>query len=280
MAPARTRKRRSDHSVVVDPIAELSASEDIKNQHDLPVRSKDSDSGRSAEPVSVPAKGTMMVFGDDDDEAAAPAPTVSSKPVVQVPEEEEEEEDSDDEAPEAVSTAKVASDVKKSTQAAQKAAQEEAATQKRKRRERDALFKQQAEERKKLKEESRAAEDILAQEAESGEVSSQRKRTARGPNLLPDKYLADSSSEDEESVDYDSAVARPRKRRVATVERNLARQDRGPKDEMVGSTVYRVTKKADERMAPKLRKHSRSSKDLLLKRNRSVAKPRSGFFVM
>ncbi|KAJ3532771.1 hypothetical protein NM208_g8289 [Fusarium decemcellulare] len=279
MAPARTRKRRSDQSVVVDPIAESSASEDIKNQHDLPVRSKDSDSGRSAEPVSVPAKGTMMVFGDDDDEAAAPAPAVSSKPVVQVPEEEEEEEDSDDEAPEAVSTAKVASDVKKSTQAAQKAAQEEAATQKRKRRERDALFKQQAEERKKLKEESRAAEDTLAREAESGEVSIQRKRAARGPNLLPDKYLADSSSEDEESVDYDSTVARPRKRRVATVERNLARQDRGPKDERVGSTVYRVTKKADERMAPKLRKHARSSKDLLLKRNRSVAKPRSGFFV-
>lgn len=74
-------------------------------------------------------------------------------------------------------------------------------------------------------------------------------------------------------------MARPRKRRVTAVERTLARQNRGPRDERVGSTVYRVAKKVDERMAPKLRKHARSSKELLLKRNRSVAKPRSGFLV-
>lgn len=119
MAPAKTRKRKSDQGLPVETPVESSASDDSKIQHKLPVRAKDGESAQSAKPASTPAKGTMMVFGDDD-EIPAPAP---SKPVVQAPEEEEEE-SSDDEAPEAVSTAKVASDIKKSSQAAQKTAQE------------------------------------------------------------------------------------------------------------------------------------------------------------
>ncbi|KAJ4319745.1 hypothetical protein N0V84_006220 [Fusarium piperis] len=269
MAPAKTRKRKSDQDLPVDS----SASDDSKRQHNLPVRAKDGDSAPSAKPASEPAKGTMMVFGDDD-EISAPAP---SKPVVQAPE--EEEESSDDEAPEAVSTAKVASDIKKSSQAAQKAAQEQAAAQKRKRRERDALFKQQAEERKKVEDEAKAAEGTPAQEAEPAESAVQKRQPAKMPNLLPAEFLTDSSSEDEGAGEDDQAVARPRKRRVTAVERTLARQNRGPRDERVGSTVYRVAKEVDERMAPKLRKHARSSKELLLKRNRSAAKPRSGFLV-
>lgn len=272
MAPAKTRKRKSDQDLPVGAPVESSASDDSKIQHKLPVRAKDGD---SAKPASAPPKGTMMVFGDDD-EIPAPAP---SKPVVQAPkkeEEEEEEESSDDEAPEAVSTAKVASDIKKSSQAAQKAAQEQAAAQKRKRRERDTLFKQQAEERKKLEDEAKASESAPAEPTES---AVQKRQPAKMPNLLPAEFLTDSSSEDEGAGEDDHAVARPRKRRVTAVERTLARQNRGPKDERVGSTVYRVAKKVDESMAPKLRKHARSSKELLLKRNRSAAKPRSGFLV-
>ncbi|KAI8671400.1 hypothetical protein NCS57_00615100 [Fusarium keratoplasticum] len=273
MAPAKTRKRKSAQDLPVETPIESSASDDSKVQHKLPVRAKDGDSAQSAKPASAPAKGTMMVFGDDD-EITAPAP---SKPAVQAPEkEEEEEESSDDEAPEAVSTAKVASDIKKSTQAAQKAAQEQAAAQKRKRRERDTLFKQQAEERKKLEDEAKVAGSAPAEPAES---AVQKRQPAKTPNLLPAEFLTDSSSEDEGADEDDQAVARPRKRRVTAVERTLARQNRGPKDERVGSTVYRVAKKVDESMAPKLRKHARSSKELLLKRNRSVAKPRSGFLV-
>lgn len=272
MAPAKTRKRKSDQGLPVETPVESSASDDSKIQHKLPVRAKDGESAQSAKPASTPAKGTMMVFGDDD-EIPAPAP---SKPVVQAPEEEEEE-SSDDEAPEAVSTAKVASDIKKSSQAAQKTAQEQAAAQKRKRRERDTLFKQQAEERKKLEDEAKAAEGEPAEPAES---AVQKRQPAKTPNLLPAEFLTDSSSEDEGADDDDQAVARPRKRRVTAVERTLARQNRGPKDETIGSTVYRVAKKVDERMAPKLRKHARSSKELMLKRNRSAAKPsRSGFLV-
>lgn len=71
----------------------------------------------------------------------------------------------------------------------------------------------------------------------------------------------------------------PKRRKVATVERKLTRLDRAPRDERVGSTVYRVAKKTDERLAPKSKKQTKNIKTLLLKRNRAPAvKPRSGFF--
>ncbi|CAJ0553655.1 Ff.00g121670.m01.CDS01 [Fusarium sp. VM40] len=268
MAPPKTRKRKSDQN-----ISGTSTSEDKRK---LPVRAKDGES-ENVKPSAEP-QGTKVVFGDDDDEAVAPAPVAASKPAAPV-KEEESDEDSDDEAPEAVSTSKVASDIKKSKQAAQKAAQEQAAAQKRKRREKDDFFKQQAEERKKLEEQEKAEQEASSEDEEPAESLIQRSRTERAPNLLPAEFLTDSSSEDEEDQDNDRMDERPRKRRVATVERSLARQDRGPRDELVGSTVYRVAKTADERMTPKLKKHTKSSKDLLLKRNRGAAKPRSGFFV-
>ncbi|KAF4975855.1 hypothetical protein FZEAL_7411 [Fusarium zealandicum] len=267
MAPGKTRKRKSAQDLSPELSVESSASEDTKKQHNLPVRAKDDE---SAKPPSASAKGTMMVFGDDDNQSVVPAPAKPAAPAA----EEEDEDDSDDEAPEAVSTTKVSSDIKRLSQAAQKAAQEQAASQKRKRRERDALFKQQAEERKKIEEEAKAVDD-----AEPTESLIQQRRTAKAPNLLPAEFLTDSSSEDEDAEEDGSALGRPRKRRIATVEKNLARQDRGPGDERVGSTVYRVAKKVDERMAPKSRKHSQSSKDILMRRNRGAAKPRSGFFV-
>ncbi|KAF5670750.1 u3 snorna associated [Fusarium heterosporum] len=243
----------------------------------LPVRAKDGDSD-SVKPSSAEPQGTKVVFGDDDDETAAPIPARISKPAAPA-QEEESDEDSDDEAPEAVSTSKVASDIKKSNLAAQKAAQEQAAAQKRKRQEKNDFFKQQAEERKKLAEQQKAEQEDSSEDEEPAESLIQRSRTERAPNLLPAEFLTDSSSEDEQGKDDDRMEERPRKRRVATVERSLARQDRGPRDERVGSTVYRVATKADERMTPKLKKHTKSSKDLLLKRNRGAAKQRSGFFV-
>ncbi|KAM5351471.1 hypothetical protein ACJ41O_004194 [Fusarium nematophilum] len=280
MAPAKTRKRKSDQGISNDPTVESSASDDTKRQRKLPVRAKGGESAEGSKPISAPAKGTMMVFGDDDDKPAAAVSAAPLKPAASAPEqEEEEEEDSDDEAPEAVSTTKLASDIKKSSQVAQKAAQEQAAAQKRKRREKDAFFKQRAEERKRAEEEqSKAAEGASDGDAEP---LVPRPRVGRAPNLLPAEFLADSSSEDEAAGEGDdgAAAARPRKRRVAAVERSLTRLDRGPRDQTVGSTVYRVAKKVDDRMVPKMRKHAKSSKDLLLRRHRSAAKPRSGFFV-
>jgi U3 small nucleolar RNA-associated protein 16 len=159
----------------------------------------------------------------------------------------------------------------------------QAASQKRKRQERDALFKKQADERKQLEEEAKrqaAASGENEDEDAQLDASSKRRRTGKAqiPNILPAEFL-DSSSEDEDEDDSELVPARPKKRKVTTIEKTLARQDRGPRDERVGSTVYRVAKKADERMAPKLQKHAKTSKDLLLKRNRSAAQSRSGFLV-
>ncbi|SCO83273.1 uncharacterized protein FRV6_07486 [Fusarium oxysporum] len=274
MAP-QTRKRNYNQSTTKDTSVEKLTSEEKRK---LPVRAKDGDSSDGATPISTESKGTKVVFGDDDNDNATPPPVVVPKPAAPV-EEEDEEDNSDDEAPEAVSTSKVASDIKKSNQAAQKAAQEEAAAQKRKRRERDDFFKQQAEERKKFEEQEKAGGDEKASvEEEPVQSLIQRSKAEKAVNLLPAEFLTDSSEDEADGID-DQPEERPRKRRVATVERSLARQERGPRDERVGSTVYRVAKKTDERMAPKLKKHAKSSKDILLKRNRSVTKQRSGFFV-
>lgn len=243
----------------------------------LPVREKEE------EEASTPTKGTLKVF-DDEDEDEANAPLGSSlNPASETAkavedQEEEEEEDSDDEAPEAVSTTKVAEEIKKSAQVAQQAAKEQAATQKRKRQLRDELLKKQAEERKKADE---AKEEVSATKSQSkkSEASSGRKRVQKPdiPAVLPAEFLEDSSSEDEDE-DAADAASGPKRRKVSRVEKRLTRLDAGPKDEVVNSTVYRVAKKTDERMAPKLKKHTRSSKDLLLKRNRPAAKSGTGFF--
>lgn len=238
----------------------------------LPVREKE-------EEVPTPTKGTLKVF-DDEDEDEVKAPLESpSNPAAETAEaaEEEEEEDSDDEAPEAVSTTKVAEEIKKSAQVAQQAAKEQAATQKRKRQLRDELLKKQAEERKKADEAKEEASAIKQQNKKS-ESSSGRKRVQKSdiPAVLPAEFLEDSSSEDEDE-DAADAASGPKRRKVSGVEKRLTRLDAGPKDEVVNSTVYRVAKKTDERMAPKLKKHTKSSKDLLLKRNRPAAKSGTGF---
>ncbi|KAL6925032.1 hypothetical protein ACHAPO_001985 [Fusarium lateritium] len=276
MAPL-TRKRKAEKKQKPEEAPAQTTISDKKRK--LPVRAKD---GESSDMSPEQPKATKVVFGDDDDMSV---PVALSKPVASAPKEEEgSDEDSDDEAPEAVSTSKVASEIKKSKQAAQKAAQEQAAVEKRKRRERDDRFKQQAEERKKLEEQEKekAEKEAAEQEGSDDEEESaqsliQRSRTQKAPNLLPAEFLTDSSSEDEGEDDQEEE--RPRKRRVAAVEKELARQSRGPKDERVGSTVFRVAQKTDERMVPKTKRQTKNHMNDLLKRNRSAAKPRSGFFV-
>lgn len=97
------------------------------------------------------------------------------------------------------------------------------------------------------------------------------------PDVLPAEFLTDSSSEDEDE-ELGVSEARSKKRKITSIDKKLSRQDRAPRDARVGSTVYRVAKKTDERMTPKATKYGKSTKDLLLHRNRSAAKPRSGFF--
>lgn len=98
------------------------------------------------------------------------------------------------------------------------------------------------------------------------------------PDLLPAEFLTDSESDDDEDGAADAALrSKPKRRKVAAVERSLTRLDKGPRDATIGSTVYRVAKKVDERMAPKAKQYSKSTKELLLKRNRAPVKPRGGF---
>lgn len=271
MAPL-TRKRKADKKQKPEEAPAQTTTSDKKQK--LPVRAKD---GESSDMSPEQPRATKVVFGDDDEMSV---PVALSKPITPTPaKEEDSDEDSDDEAPEAVSTSKVASEIKKSNQAAQKAAQEQAAAEKRKRRERDDRFKQQAEERKKLEEQEKekAEEEGSADEEEPAQSLIQRSKTQKAPNLLPAEFLTDSSSEDE--AEDEDQEERPRKRRVATVEKELARQSRGPKDERVGSTVFRVAQKIDERMVPKTKRQTKNHMNDLMKRNRTTAKPRSGFFV-
>lgn len=154
----------------------------------------------------------------------------------------------------------------------------QAASLKRKRQQRDELLKKQAEERKKAEEAKPQNDQPEARQTESGARARKRAEKSQIPTVLPAEFLTDSSSEDEDD-DAAEVAAGPKRRKVAGVEKRLTRLDAGPKDEVVKSTVYRVAKKTDERLAPKLKKHTKSSKELLLKRNRPAsAKSGTGFF--
>lgn len=101
--------------------------------------------------------------------------------------------------------------------------------------------------------------------------------------MLPAEFLDDSSSEDEDGDDADGTAAAksslPKKRKVAAVERQLTRLDRGPRDQQVGTTVFSVAaKKQDGRLAPKAKYGAKARKEALLRRNRAAVQPRAGFF--
>ncbi|KAM0514325.1 hypothetical protein ACHAPE_006906 [Trichoderma viride] len=276
--PVQTRRRAAMQDTPVKSDARATKKSTAKSSpaQKLPVREKEE------EEVPTPTKGTLKIFDDEDEDEANSAVESSLNPVAGTAaavedKEEEEEEDSDDEAPEAVSTTKVAEAIKKSAQVAQQAAKEQAATQKRKRQLRNELLKKQAEERKKA-DEAKEEASVTKSQSKKSEASSGRKRVQKSdiPAVLPAEFLEDSSSEDEDE-DAADAASGPKRRKVSGVEKRLTRLDAGPKDEVVNSTVYRVAKKTDERMTPKLKKHAKSSKDLLLKRNRPAAKSGTGF---
>jgi hypothetical protein len=134
------------------------------------------------------------------------------------------------------------------------------------------LFKQQAEERKKVEEETKSLEKA----AETAQVLGRRRRNDKlqVPDLLPAEFLTDSSSEDEDEQPSALVAPRSKKQKIAAIEMDLSRESRGPRDQRVGSTVYRVASKVDERAAPKISKQSRNSRDLLLKRGRAAVSAR------
>ncbi|KAI0901800.1 hypothetical protein F4806DRAFT_444614 [Annulohypoxylon nitens] len=245
------------------------------------------------EAMSMPKpKGKHVVFGDDDDietfVASAAAQADKKADAAR-----EEEDSDDDDAPEAVSTQTAAKEVQKAKQAASEAAEKQAASLKRKRQEKDSLYKQQAERRKRSRptvevhqgktkstgKERAPREDNGVAEVETA-VTAGRRRAQKFnlPTVLPAEFLTDSSSEDEE-VD-ESALRVIKKPKKINFE-----EPKKPRDQVVGSTRYRVlAEQGDQKLAPKIQKNARSSKEVLLKRRRGRAMVagaggKKGFFV-
>lgn len=104
------------------------------------------------------------------------------------------------------------------------------------------------------------------------------------PSVLPAEFLESDSEDGEDMTDDDERDRERRankKMKFTTVEKQIAhRENRQPQDQVVGSTVYRVLKKAgNERLAPKSHKQSRNERDKLLARRRVVITQKKGFFV-
>ncbi|KAJ0327761.1 hypothetical protein COL5a_005735 [Colletotrichum fioriniae] len=222
------------------------------------------DAHEAAEQLATGAKTTFVAEGGDDDDSDSDA------------------------APEAVSTSKAAVQAKKSAQAANKAIAEQQANQKRKRQERNARLQEQAAARK-AQEDAAPAKKSSDDEEEEGEEKTEtpaREATTTGrrkrldlPSELPAEFLESDSEDDGESEDG-AGDRKPRKaRKLETAEAQLLREARAPRDEVVGTTVFRTVKKEDQRLAPKAQKYSVNAKKALLARGRAPVKARRGFLV-
>ncbi|KXH34559.1 hypothetical protein CSIM01_00470 [Colletotrichum simmondsii] len=221
------------------------------------------DAHEAAEQLAAEAKTALVAEGGDDDDSDSDA------------------------APEAVSTSKAAVQAKKSAQAANKAIAEQQANQKRKRQERNARLQEQAAARK-AQEDAAPAKKSSDEEEESKEKAeipareaptTGRRKKLDLPSELPAEFLESDSEDDGESEDG-VGDRKPRKaRKLETAEAQLLREARAPRDEVVGTTVFRTVKKEDERLAPKAQKYSVNAKKALLARGRAPVKARRGFLV-
>lgn len=259
-------------------------------------RSKQIKSFAEDEPTPKPkaAKSTRVVFGDDDDVdkfVAAAADKKKEEDVAQASDDDhddgEEHDESDDEAPEAVPTAVAAREILKSAKAAREAAEQYAVTTKRKRQARDNLLKQQAEKRKRTdpsKPGEKGAPEGEGEDAieEQNTRSKRQRRTQKLPDVLPAEFLTDSSEDEDDETTLKKIVKRPQKITFDTAVQILSADGRPPRDEVVGSTRYRVlAQQSDQRLAPKANKDSRKKKDALLRRGRTrvAQNKKRGFFV-
>ncbi|KAK1835212.1 hypothetical protein QBC39DRAFT_250921 [Podospora conica] len=235
----------------------------------------DSDNDEYLTPMEHPTGSAL--------ELAPPKATDGAKSDLDaVEEEQEDEEDSDDEAPEAVSSHAANAQLAKSAQSAMNAAKQQAAEQKRKRQERDAFLKRQAGEKKKQK----AAEKVIPDSEEERDAASPppkstlfpEKRKREIPKLLPLELLGS----DDDASDDDQAGDKSAKRHKKLPRNGAAwiAEPKGPRDQKVGSTVYRVVdKRGDGGLAPKAKAEAVNLKIALMNRGRKTARPNKGFFV-
>lgn len=138
------------------------------------------------------------------------------------------------------------------------------------------MFKNQAEARKRTSGLASQDDGQGATEA-APEPEAQRKRKFEIPHVLPLELLE--SDDEEESMPAALAEERrPKKIKFDAMER-LSREDRTPRDQRVGSTVYRVlTNKTDGILAPKAHKQTSNQKQQMLLRRRAPRR-KGGFFV-
>ncbi|KAI0861009.1 hypothetical protein F4860DRAFT_477546 [Xylaria cubensis] len=267
------------------------ASSGKKSDREL-TQQKDPESEAEETPRPKAAKSTHVVFGDDDDVdkfVAAAAEKEKDVPAAKGGDDDkEEQEESDDEAPEAVSTAAAARETLKSARAAIEAAEQYAASTKRKRQARDNLLKQQAEKRKRTKPstsgkgEDSSEDEGNNEEEEQKTISKRQRRTQKLPDMLPAEFLTDSSDNEDDEAALKKMVKGPQKINFETAMQVLSIEGRGPRDEVVGSTRYRVlAEQGDPRLAPKANKNSLRVKEDLLRRGRArvTLNKKRGFFV-
>ncbi|KAJ2895809.1 hypothetical protein MKZ38_006163 [Zalerion maritima] len=274
-------------------------------------------------PMPKAAAAKKILFDDSYDFSAAAeiAKTNADSKHIQAASQDTPSDDDEDEGPEeeTILVSKPSADLAKKT--AQKAAEEKAALQRKKRQERDALFKNQAEEKRKAKlalaaissqkeDGNTAAKDVnmvmsrvdTETAAPLVPVPSGRKRhahttisstsTSRG-HLLPAELLTDSDLESSPSDPHDvplpSRAKQPKKDSFPVIQSRQDKQSRKRnRDERVGDTVYRVSKKLkgdDLKLPPKImnpRNGGREHKRELMGRGRrsggvpTVASPGGG----
>ncbi|RYP44701.1 hypothetical protein DL768_008852 [Monosporascus sp. mg162] len=238
------------------------------------------------EEEKVTGKAKHIVFGDDDDVEKYVAAAAEEKPAVV---EKEKEEDLDG-APEAVSTKAAARETLESAKALAEATERQAALLKRKRQHRDYLFRQQAQKRKPAPKPDLASSEPDIQdpeatrEAEDVPATAGRRRVEKLklPGMLPAEYLTESSSEGDDEAALERVTKKPKKINFEDALQSIGKEARVPRDQVVGSTVYRVVAgQADKKLAPKMHKNTRYVKENMLRRRRASVAPnkKRGFFV-
>ncbi|KAI0127315.1 hypothetical protein BJ170DRAFT_683163 [Xylariales sp. AK1849] len=246
--------------------------------------------------VGVASKGKHVVFGDDDDVETFVA-TAAVKPPKPTPATVEEDEDESDEAPEAVSTSAAAKESLKAAHALSQAADKQAETLRKKRQERDNLFRQQAQKRKRIEKSgvprSKAGKERAVGLVGDGDITDGTDEVERAtgwgrrraekyklPDVLPPEFLTDSESEHEDERAL-GLVKKPRKINFESAVQTLAKAGKAPRDQIVGSTAYRVmANQGDPKLAPRNDNNSKVMKEMYMHRRRVGVTPAKtkGFF--
>ncbi|OBT55838.1 hypothetical protein VE04_03755 [Pseudogymnoascus sp. 24MN13] len=220
------------------------------------------------------AKPKHKKFGDNDpvEDVAALEPEPERI-------QEDEDESSDDDAPEEVGAEAAQSKALGAAREAAKAAEQKEAAERQKRKDRDAQLKAQAKAAKKRKhaeeelDESATIENSSITVEPVGRASKPRFDRTTLPDLLPEDFLEDASSEDEAPVQ----VEKPR----VSKKIKFAYEEKKPKDKKLGSTTYRVAQVEKAGFAPKASRNTLSVKASLQgSRKGQVRKPVSSGFVV